>query len=100
MDKHQPSGLGLAAWGAKVTFNCEERCLMRIPAPIYESLPYACAAAGAIAALSVDNLLAWVSGGILNTLGSLIWIARRQHRREADHTASTRCRRASAFSGY
>ena len=54
---------------------------MWIPTPLYESLPYAYVTAGGIAALSVNNLLAWISGGVLITLGSLIWIARRQHRR-------------------
>jgi hypothetical protein len=63
---------------------------MWIPTPLYEGLPYAYVTAGSIAALSVNNLLAWVSGGILISLGSLIWIARHQHRREADPTAGSR----------
>jgi hypothetical protein len=63
---------------------------MWIPTPLYESLPYAYVTAGSIAALSVNNLLAWVWGGVLITLGSLIWIARRENRREADPTAGSR----------
>jgi hypothetical protein len=54
---------------------------MWIPTPLYESLPYAYVTAGSIAALSVNNLLAWISGSVLITLGSLTWIARRENRR-------------------
>ena len=53
---------------------------MWIPTPIYEILPQAYVVGGGIAALSLDNLLAWVSGAVLITLGGLIGIARRQHR--------------------
>jgi hypothetical protein len=56
---------------------------MWIQAPIYEILPYSCVVGGGIAVLSLDNLLAWVSGAVRITLGALIWIVRRQHRRAA-----------------
>ncbi len=53
---------------------------MWIPAPVYASLPYAYILVGSTAAVSVNNLLAWLSGGFLIAVGSLIWLARRRNR--------------------
>jgi hypothetical protein len=53
---------------------------MWIPAPVYASLPYAYVLVGSVAAVSVNNLLAWISGGFLIAVGSLIWLARRSNR--------------------
>ncbi len=53
---------------------------MRIPAPIYELLPYAYIGAGVLGILAIGDLLAWFLGGVLATVGVLVIICRRTHR--------------------
>ena len=53
---------------------------MWIPAPIYETLPYAYIGAGVLGILAIGDLLAWFLGGVLATVGVLVIICRRTHR--------------------
>jgi hypothetical protein len=49
---------------------------MRIPAPIYELLPYAYIGAGVSSILANGDVLAWFLGGALSTVGVLVLICR------------------------
>lgn len=52
-----------------------------LPKPLYESLPYFCLVFGALSMIFPTDLLQAISGGILYSSGSAIWIMRSQNRR-------------------
>lgn len=52
-----------------------------LPKPLYESLPYFCLVFGAMNIIFPTDLLQAISGGILYSSGSAIWIMRSQNRR-------------------
>jgi hypothetical protein len=48
---------------------------MWIPAPLHETLPYLYVAVGGLTVAMVNNLLAWICGGFLVFIGSILWLA-------------------------
>lgn len=66
---------------------------MYIPAPIYEKLPIAYAAAGASTlALFGISAASFICSGMLLTAAGLVWGLRRAHRSERERAAQKRSR--------
>jgi hypothetical protein len=54
---------------------------MKLPGWLYEALPYAYAASGALALMVFENMLGDLAGGTLIAAGVITWHMRRFHRR-------------------
>ena len=54
---------------------------MKLPGWLYEALPYAYAASGALALVVFENMLGDLAGGTLIAAGVITWNMRHRHRR-------------------
>jgi hypothetical protein len=54
---------------------------MNLPEWLYETLPYAYAASGALTLMAFENLPGNLAGGTLVAAGVITWLMRQRHRR-------------------